>query len=811
MNKDESIALAARTESYARKVKQLFDEAVEELLDIAKESRGKTFSFSETKKMERRTEQALRKLHSATTAAIRQGIKLEWDKADKATDKMLSNIFGKDAISNPRFSPMLSRNTDAMNAFLNRADNGMNLSQRIWKYTLQLKDEMEAAIAISIGEGESAQTIARRVKQYLLEPDKLFRRVRGADGKLHLSKAAKAYHPGQGVYRSSYKNAMRVARTETNMAYRTEDCNRLQQLDFVLGIRINLSKMHPEEDICDELKGDYPTDFLFMGWHPQCFCYMTSILPSDEELRKYNKALVKGQNYPLQGKIKAVPKAFSDWVASNKENIENAAERGKLPYFLRDNRKYWDENYREDTKPTIQDIAAARHAARTPEQEQAIRDAWNERNHKRDIIKKGASNVLGVAKKWAEIDYSSLESAIASGDYDKMKAASKFVSQSIVAMRNEENALKDFIPNVHDLHSSYSLQELKLAHQELDDVFGKWLKKYNYASIDAAPLDHLRNKLDFEKVNKNSYTNFDIVDKAIDAKIGEIQLKIEWNNLLTQVASIKKFKTKSSTFKAAIQRIDNAILNNDVNELRSSISEAENQRLRLMKANAKNKQGSGNALNPNYKGGAVGTDITATFDARTMKSLDPFRGTYTNNAARMQGFDSPAKLVSKQEFDSLVLISGDEFYRTVNPTTFNGKSMAGEEFASQMYLADNLELNGSGGRVYGDGIYVASSSWDGSKLNTLTDDLKKRAFRSSAVYGNGAHKTMRMTWTRPPRLIKESELKRMAKSFGTTEKLKYGDGGLNTYACALGYDGILCDGIIYVVIFNRSIIAVEQF
>ena len=49
------------------------------------------------------------------------------------------------------------------------------------------------------------------------------------------------YHPGQGVYRSSYKNARRLAVTETNMAYRTSDYLRWQQMEFVVGIRVVMS------------------------------------------------------------------------------------------------------------------------------------------------------------------------------------------------------------------------------------------------------------------------------------------------------------------------------------------------------------------------------------------------------------------------------------------------------------------------------------------------------------------------------------------------------------------------------------------
>ena len=71
--------------------------------------------------------------------------------------------------------------------------------------------------------------------------------------------------------------------------------------------------------------------------------------------------------------------------------------------------------------------------------------------------------------------------------------------------------------------------------------------------------------------------------------------------------------------------------------------------------------------------------------------------------------------------------------------------MSGEEFANQIFLADKLELNGPSGRVYGDGMYVASSSWDGDNLNAVTQALRSYAFRGSAGYGHGNHKTLEMT------------------------------------------------------------------
>ena len=73
-----------------------------------------------------------------------------------------------------------------------------------------IKGQIEDALQFAIIDGKSASELSRDIRKYLQEPDRLYRRVRDAEtGELKLSKAAKEYHPGQGVYRSSYKNAMR--------------------------------------------------------------------------------------------------------------------------------------------------------------------------------------------------------------------------------------------------------------------------------------------------------------------------------------------------------------------------------------------------------------------------------------------------------------------------------------------------------------------------------------------------------------------------------------------------------------------------
>ena len=193
-------ALKKRTGDYAKLVSQRFSTAANSLLALQQEynlGEDEMFSFADNPKVGKKAQDVLRQLHSSVYAAITKGVKLEWDEANKAVDAFVASKFGKKALNDPNFVGWVSRNTDAMQAFLKRTDSGMNLSQRVWKYTKQLQDEMEMAITVSVGEGKSASQISREVRQYLKHPDKLFRRIKVGekDGKpiYKLSKAAKAY------------------------------------------------------------------------------------------------------------------------------------------------------------------------------------------------------------------------------------------------------------------------------------------------------------------------------------------------------------------------------------------------------------------------------------------------------------------------------------------------------------------------------------------------------------------------------------------------------------------------------------------
>lgn len=113
-------------------------------------------------------------------------------------------------------------------------------------------------------------------------------------------------------------------------------------MDFVVGIEIHLSGNHtlngkPFHDICDELAGKYPKDFKFTGWHPQCRCFVTSILKTKEEREEDVKKILRGESVDGKSvnKVKDVPEQFKTWVKDKAERIDKART---LPYFITDNR-----------------------------------------------------------------------------------------------------------------------------------------------------------------------------------------------------------------------------------------------------------------------------------------------------------------------------------------------------------------------------------------------------------------------------------------------------------------------------------------
>lgn len=388
----------------AKKVQQLYDAAVKRIAQAAAPSlfdadnQEKEFHFEDFPALKKEMEALMQDLGASLQTNIEDGDQESWTLSNTKNDAMVDSIIGKKQLPAKTVKAWKYPHLEALGAFISRKEAGMNLSKRVWNLTQQFKNEMELALELGMGEGKSAAELSRDIRKYLQYPDKLFRRVRDKSGALRLSKTAAAFHPGRGVYRSSYKNALRMTATENNIAYRTADHNRWQALPFVLGIEIHISNNHPTEDICDIFDGKrFPKDFKFTGWHPWCRCYAVSVLASQEEMDAYTTALMNGEDvshWKFSGQVEKMPKEFTKWMKDNQQRIANATS---MPYFIKDNYKDGDptkglrwegekpDQAKKRAKPTkskheiIMENAAKRHAARTSEQIEDIKDTWRDR------------------------------------------------------------------------------------------------------------------------------------------------------------------------------------------------------------------------------------------------------------------------------------------------------------------------------------------------------------------------------------------------------------------------------------------------
>lgn len=165
--------------------------------------------------------------------------------------------------------------TEAVRAMSVTID-GLELSAKIWRINQVTLQGMRELLLEGMLSGRSSSEIYRQMKMYL----KL--------NKVNLSTKFwrdyfEKHPPGRGVYRSAWKNVLRVMRTETNRAFREGAQLYAQGKTWAKGMKFNLSSAHPEPDICDDLAdqdsglgpGVYPVGSAPTSPHPHCFCYLT--------------------------------------------------------------------------------------------------------------------------------------------------------------------------------------------------------------------------------------------------------------------------------------------------------------------------------------------------------------------------------------------------------------------------------------------------------------------------------------------------------------------------------------------------------
>jgi len=587
-----------------KRIGKLFDEAAARVALLSESvddfSPEEVFAFDKYPYLRNRAKKLMLELHGALSTTVADGVRTEWDLANAKNDLLVRSVLGSAAkhLSPERRARYFSTNAGACTAFLARRERGMNLSERVWNLTEQFKEELEMGLDLGLRDGVSAVEMSRTLRAYLRNPDALFRRVRDEHGVLHLSERAKAYHPGRGVYRSAYKNARRLAGTEVNIAYRTADHLRMQELDFVVGVEINLSenhtclgadgKPHRFHDICDDLKGKYPKTFKFTGWHPHCRCFVTPILKTEEEFDADTGRILNGEE-PTEGsenEVNELPDEFKSWLQENKGRIDAATARGSLPYFIKDNESLVGSVF-APKKKTLLEIAEERHAKRTKEEEDAIRERWAARAKEHAEVKGAAAETLKTAADFGEIDASDLAQAVESGQIAKIKAETTKLQSAIEEMKKAEDELSDLIPDAHKWHKEFTLEELKSTHAAVQ-------KKL--ATFEGLPLEAQASKLKYEVqwvADNKKYSTWQVAESAYKAQHAAVLEKIEWQKVDDQIEGLSSFKTKSPIFKQAIADAKAAQEMGDIEKAKEAIEIAEKKRAELEKKKQTSKSSSG--------------------------------------------------------------------------------------------------------------------------------------------------------------------------------------------------------------------------
>lgn len=177
-------------------------------------------------------------------------------------------------------------NSEAMDHLMKTQYGGITLSNRVWDISWDAEKRIRNRVNTAVLLGESVDTLATDLKRYLRNPNARFHRVR-KDGKLVLSKAAKAYHPGRGVYRSAFQNARRVARTEMARAYNEGTIRYVSGKKWLKGYISHVGSNNPapydaEVDGKFFTKSDPPN----IPYHPNCMCWAEPVFATvpDEQL-----------------------------------------------------------------------------------------------------------------------------------------------------------------------------------------------------------------------------------------------------------------------------------------------------------------------------------------------------------------------------------------------------------------------------------------------------------------------------------------------------------------------------------------------
>jgi hypothetical protein len=167
-----------------------------------------------------------------------------------------------------------SINRDALDAIVRTNYGGITLSRRVWDITWNAERQIRNRINLAILTGEGASVVSKSVRGYLGIP-KSFRGI-----------AMREFHPGSGVYKSAYKNALRLSATEMNRAYVEGMIRYSKEKDWITGWEWVTASGNPCPDCTDQSGRFFPkNDPPNIPLHPWCFCWPRPVYREEDLVR----------------------------------------------------------------------------------------------------------------------------------------------------------------------------------------------------------------------------------------------------------------------------------------------------------------------------------------------------------------------------------------------------------------------------------------------------------------------------------------------------------------------------------------------
>jgi hypothetical protein len=438
--------------------------------------------------------------HIKTNTA--DGVRNQWMLANEMNNDKIDGYLEGVKVSDELAQSFRTPNLDALNAFIDRTENGMNLSKRVWKMTKGKQKEIESLISQGVLEGKSARTLSKELKGY----------VKGKPIRYQgtLIKGANLNY-----------QAIRLAATEMNMAFRTADYLQNSRLPFVTGVTVELSAAHPMDDICDSLAGHYPKGFNFTGWHPLCICFATWDTLPKEEFAKY----IETGNIDQRRFTTAIPQRAQRYI---KKNGERLLGYKNTPYFLRDN--FTDKLVLKDVVQTpIMETPVPMTPTWTPAKTIEEAEQWAKNNGIAENILYSGSRTWG-------------------GKLSKTKAVEKFnaVNKEINAFQNRANIKLPKVENMYITNSGRgraSSNTITFAN-EWDSKTWANIKAWEKRELEAGRIS----KWDMSEAESHIATNVrhefaHILD--IKQNITQRGFTSDWSKVTTKIAKEHKFFSKN--------------------------------------------------------------------------------------------------------------------------------------------------------------------------------------------------------------------------------------------------------------------------